>query len=274
MSKKLFIAIMVLLFLVMAVSGFLLVREILQSNKEIEDFENLADLIEIETDSNDESYYVPEKKPSIENSGTSNTDESATDESAPEEVKIIRKRNLAPLFERNPDGIGWIYIHNTSVNYPVMHTPENPQKYIHKDINGDYSYSGIPFLQGDCTLESDNLLIYAHNMQNGTMFAAVKDYREKDFFAEHPVFEFETEYGLKYFEVFAVVRLKNTDSWYSFINAADEKDFNKKIEYIKKKSLYDIDITPEYGQQLVTLSTCYGGDDSDRIIIVGAEILV
>ena len=268
MSKKLFIAIMVLLFSVMAVSGFLLVREILQSNKEIEDFENLADLIEIETD-DDESYYVPEKRPNADNNHTS-----ISDESEHEESKIIRKRNLSPIFERNPDCIGWIYIHNTEVNYPVMHTPDNPQKYIHKDINGDYSYSGIPFLQGDCTLESDNLLIYAHNMKNGTMFAAVKDYREKEFLTEHPVFEFETGNGLKYFEVFAVVRLKNTDSWYSFIDVADEKDFNKKIEYIKKKSLYDIDITPEYGQQLVTLSTCYGGDDSDRIIIVGAEILV
>lgn len=273
MSKKLFIIIMVILFSVMAVSGFLLVREILQSNKEIEDFANLADLIELDA-GGDESYYIPPKKSDTENGVTSGSDESTADGSSLTENNIIRKRNLNPLFERNPDSIGWIYIHNTEVNYPVMHTPDDPQKYIHKDINGDYSYSGIPFLQGNCTLESDNLLIYAHNMKNGTMFAAVKDYRDEAFLNEHPVFEFETDAGLKYFEVFAVVRLKNTDSWYSFINATDENDFNEKIKYIKNKSLYSIDITPEYGQQLVTLSTCYGGDDSDRIIIVGAEILV
>lgn len=272
MSKKLFIILMLLLFAVMAVSGFMLVREVMQSNKEIEDFENLADLIMIETDT-EESYFVPEKNENVSNDVSKDSEASQDASYTEEENKVIHKRNLKPLFERNKDSVGWIYIHNTSVNYPVMHTPNDPQKYIHKDVNGEYSYSGVPFLQGDCTLDCDNLLIYAHNMKNGTMFAAVKSYRDKSFYDEHPVFEFETADGLKYFEVFAVVKFKNSDSWYSFINAENESDFNEKIKYIKKKSLYNIDITPEFGQQLVTLSTCYGGDDSDRIIIVGAEIL-
>ena len=87
-------------------------------------------------------------------------------------------RNLTPLFEANGDCIGWICIPNTAVNYPVMFTPEEPQKYLRKNFEGEYSVSGIPFLDGASTPECDNLIVYGHNMKNGTMFSDVTQYRD------------------------------------------------------------------------------------------------
>ena len=68
-------------------------------------------------------------------------------------------RNLTPLFEANGDCIGWICIPNTAVNYPVMFTPEEPQKYLRKMFEGEYSVSGIPFLDGASSPECDNLIV-------------------------------------------------------------------------------------------------------------------
>ena len=125
-------------------------------------------------------------------------------------------RNLTPLFEANGDCIGWICIPNTAVNYPVMFTPEEPQKYLRKNFEGEYSVSGIPFLDGASTPECDNLIVYGHNMKNGTMFSDVTQYRDKAYWEEHPYIEFETAGGLRIYQVFAVVCLKKTDEWYGF----------------------------------------------------------
>ena len=73
-------------------------------------------------------------------------------------------------------------------------------------------------MQGNNTLESDNIIIYGHNMKNGTMFSDITKYRNETFCTEHPTIEFETGQGLKLYSVFAVVQIKNNDSWYSLVN--------------------------------------------------------
>lgn len=153
-----------------------------------------------------------------------------------------------------------------------MHTPDEPQKYLRKNFDKEYSTAGVPFLKGICTLNCDNLIIYGHNMKNGTMFSDVTQYRNKGYYTEHPVIEFETAQGLKRYAVFAVAQVKNNDEWYAFHIAADESEYDTKIAEIKSRSLYGTEITPIYGQQLITLSTCYGATKSDRIIVVGVEI--
>jgi len=76
---------------------------------------------------------------------------------------------------------------------------------------------------------------------------------------------------MKQYTVFTVVYVKNNHGWYDLHTAADETEFDEKIEAIKHRALYDTGIKPEYGQQLLTLSTCYGATKSDRIIIIGVE---
>ena len=254
MFKKVLPIITGLLFLVTIVSCIMIADTMIRSDAEIEDFENLSALTKIPTESTEEETSIPPDEP-------------------PEtEPEPIFTRNLSPLFEKNNDCIGWICIPDTAVDYPVMHTPQDQEKYLHKNFDRKYSASGVPFMQGNNTLEGDNIIIYGHNMKNGTMFATITRYREKAFCAKHPTIEFETGQGLKLYEVFAVVKMKNNDVWYNFIEAVDEIDYRNKVEEIKSRALYDTGVTPQYGQQLITLSTCYGSTKNDRIIVIGVEI--
>ncbi|WP_072683914.1 class B sortase [Holdemania sp. Marseille-P2844] len=252
---------------VMVVAIIMIIGEVKDRQQEIDDFNELADLIADVT--------VPDKSEDItepENSETASVEEAEVIEvTEPQEPAPVFTRNLTPLFEKNADCIGWVYIEDTAVDYPVMHTPSEPQRYLRLNFDKEYSNAGIPFLDGDNTLDCDNLIIYGHNMRNGTMFSDVTQYRNEDYFTEHPVIEFETARGLKLYTVFAVVYVKNNDGWYDFHTAADETDYNNKIAEIKRRALYDTSITPEYGQQLLTLSTCYGATKSDRIIVIGVE---
>ena len=187
MLKKILPIITVILFSITVVSCIMIADTMMRSNAEIEDFESLAALVQNPTESI--------------------TDETVNDviETEETEPEPIFTRNLTPLFEKNSECIGWICIPNTAVDYPVMHTPQDSQKYLRKNFDCEYSSSGVPFLQRNNTLNSDNLIIYGHNMKNGTMFSDITKYRNKEFCSEHPKIEFETEQGLKVYTVFAVV---------------------------------------------------------------------
>ena len=152
-----------------------------------------------------------------------------------------------------------------------MFTPKEPQKYLRKNFEGEYSVSGVPFLDGNSTPECDNLIIYGHNMKNGTMFSDITQYRDKAYCEEHPSIEFETADGLKVYQVFAVVCLKKTDEWYGFSCFENEEQYQKAITEIKDRSLYDTGIEPHFKEQLLTLSTCFGDSKDSRMVVIGVE---
>ena len=187
------------------------------------------------------------------------------------QTTYYQTHSVSDLFSMNTDCFGWLSIAGTSIDYPVMHTPNNPQKYLHKNFYGEYSQSGVPFLDSRCTEDSSNLIVYGHNMNNGTMFADLCNYTDFSYFTQNPTVILETKSGVTAYTVFAVMKVKSDDNWYRFITADTEKEYDSKIKYAKEHSLYDTGITPEYNKQLLTLSTCYGGNSDNRILVLAVE---
>ena len=104
------------------------------------------------------------------------------------------------------------------------------------------------------------------------MFGTLKRYTDRDYFAAHPVIEWETEEGCARYEVFAVAYVQKTDGWYGFINAQDEADFLNWMEYIRSKAMLTADAVPAYGRQFLTLSTCHGSGKDGRLLVVAVEM--
>lgn len=182
------------------------------------------------------------------------------------------------IYSENPDLFGWIKIEDTKIDYPVMHTPETPEKYLRTNFEGKYSQIGLPFAEEECTKDSDNIVIYAHNMKDGSMFRSLFKYEDKDYWEEHPVIKFDTIYEEKEYEVMSVfydrVYGKNEDvfKFYKFINAENEEDYNEAISHFKRKQIYDTGVDAEYGEQLITLVTCAYHEDNGRFVVVAREI--
>lgn len=109
------------------------------------------------------------------------TAEQTESEQAEPTEEPAAERNIPALIAANTDCIGWLSIDGTNISYPVMYTPHDPQKYLRRNFYGKYSQSGVPFLDGRCDLQSTNLIIYGHNMKNGTMFSDLKKYLNTDF---------------------------------------------------------------------------------------------
>lgn len=179
------------------------------------------------------------------------------------------------IYAKNPEMFGWITIEGTKIDYPVMYTPQDPQKYLHKSFEQTDSYPGVPFIDASCTPESQNLLIYGHNMPNGTMFRGLMKYQEKTFWQKHPVITFNTIYEEQEYEIVAAFndrvyyqRETGMFKFYQFIDPETEEEFNNGIMVMKEKSLYDTGVSAEYGDHLITLVTCAYHTDHGRFVVV------
>ena len=190
-----------------------------------------------------------------------------------EPKKISPYEKYAPVYELNSDFVGWITIDGTNVNYPVMQTKENPDFYLKHGFDKSYSDYGVPYLQWDYDVSSsDNLVIYGHNMKNGTMFSDLERYADESFLSEHRYIHFDTlsDYGT--YEIFAVFRTvaysEDGFKYYGFVDLEDAEDFNSFVEKCKELSLYETGVTAEYGDKLLTLSTCEYTRTNGRLVVV------
>ena len=218
-----------LLSAVAVLSGVEIYSVLKERQKEKEDFAAVAEIAELPmTEVPAESVTDAETEPSAD----------PTDQPAAE-------RNIQALIAENGDCIGWLSIDGTNISYPVMHTPPDPQKYLRRNFYGKYSQSGVPFLDGRCDLQSTNLIIYGHNMRNGTMFADLKKYVDRDFLNAHRTVKFETADGVQTFIVTEVLKTNTSDAWYDRT-------------------------TCENGRHLI-LSTCYGSGKDGRLLIIAEE---
>lgn len=188
-----------LLSAVVVFCGVQIWQEYSSRRKDIDAFAELSELAEIKEPDEPKETVEPDTDGDAENSDTD------LDTQEEQENPVLTPRHGIPLLiSQNSDCIGWITIDNTAVDYPVMHNPEWPQKYLRRNFYQQYSDSGVPFLDYRCTLESDNLIIFGHNMRNGTMFSSLREYLNDGRLASNPTILLETEDGAHEFIIFAV----------------------------------------------------------------------
>lgn len=201
-----------------------------------------------------------------------------TIETQPQETERMLEVN--ELKKQNSDIVGWLEIPNTSINYPVLQGTDN-QYYMTHNYKKQKSKNGSIFLTKDYdwNIPSSNLLIYGHNLNNGTMFQELLKYSSKSFYEQHPRIRFTTVSDDSEYEIIAVFKSrvyyqseKNVFRYYFFVNAETEQEYNDFVTNAKNASLYNIEATATFGEQLITLSTCSYHVKDGRFAVVGRKI--
>lgn len=187
--------------------------------------------------------------------------------------------DYATLYAANPELFGWIEIEGTAVNYPVMHTPKDPERYLHRAFDGSYSFSGVPFMDAGCYYGCGNYILYGHHMKNGTMFASIVNYANKEYWEEHPVIRFDTLYERGTYKVLAVMYSrvyksyeKNVFRYYDYKDLSDPMAFTEYVRQVRRAALYNTGVDVEYGDQLITLSTCEYSAENGRFVVVARKV--
>lgn len=184
----------------------------------------------------------------------------------------------AELYSQNNDFIGWLKIDDTGIDYPVMQSKNNPNYYLKHNFNKEYSRFGVPYMQEDCNLQSDNIVIYGHNMKNKSMFNELTHYKNKDFYNAHKYITFETMSESRTYEIIAAFKTvaysENGFKYYNFVNANTEEEYETYIEKCRSLSFYDTGVDAEYSDKLITLSTCEYSQNNGRFVVVAKLIEV
>lgn len=191
-----------------------------------------------------------------------------------------RINKVQELQNQNSDIVGWLEIPNTNISYPILQAIDNDY-YMRRNYKKRISRNGSLFLDKDYNWNkpSSNLLIYGHN-NRGTneMFVELLNYKDENYYKNHTIIRFTTEKEDAIYEIISVFlsrvyykRETDVFRYYYFIDAKNENEFNYYVNESKKASLYNIDATAEYGDQLITLSTCEYSQEDGRFVVVARK---
>lgn len=245
--------IFVMIFLYAAFHLYLIYRDY---HRAAEEYETLAEQVIVE---------IPVENPKNDNSDKK--EESISDLSYDYEVPIYQT-DLEALKVQNPDTVGWIILPDSNINYPIVKSKDNTE-YLTTTFEGQNSSSGAIFMDMNCAddFSFENTIIYGHNMKNGSMFRALNDMTDKEYFLKHHIFCIDTGSGFENYEVISCYETVNTDlsSWQ--ISFESKEDYESWLQSIASRCSYDC-ADYDVNKNTITLSTCRGqSGGSGRFVV-------
>ena len=197
-----------------------------------------------------------------------------------EEKKILKILDqYKSLYNSNKTLIGWLNIADTIIDYPVMQT-EDDEYYLNHNIQLEEDRNGALFLDSHCDITNPgtNYIVYGHNMKSGKMFGSLDKYADQSFYEKHKEIRFDTIYEEGIYEVMYVFRSRVYQQdeivfkYYQFYDANSEEEFQSYMKEMEALSLYDTGVKAEYGDHLLTLSTCDYEEKDGRFVVVAKRV--
>ena len=195
-----------------------------------------------------------------------------------EEGEVVHKKDedgLPPIvdFEGlravNPDVAGWLRIPGTTVDYPVMYSPEK-DFYLNRDMNKEYSICGSVFIDHENTLDASqkHIVLYGHHMNWSVMFHDVALYPDEQFFNEHRNIYFETPETTYLIKPIGVYIADAQESQVRQVLQQNEEQFQNYLDERLKRNdvIYRDDYNRKTLDRLFTLVTCTNTGDT-RVIV-------
>lgn len=275
MKRWLNTALIVLFSCVFLISAFYLGSYFLKSRQNQSRYDDLAALVQ--------QNIAPAPEASVPSGELD--DAPATEPSALVEVthpvtgeSVTVLRQYAQLYQMNPDLAGWLKIEGTPVNYPVMQTPDEPDYYLKRSFDKEYSEHGCLYAREACDLNapSDNITIYGHHMRDGSMFGSLSKYKDQSYYQAHSTLTFDTLTQTHTYEILSVFLTTASEGegfhYHLFSDASDEAHYNEFVDTCKALSLYETGVDAVYGDRLITLSTCDYSQTNGRLVLVAKRV--
>lgn len=261
MKKEFLIVLSVVLVVVIVASGLWLGYYTVDSQRQKQTYETLA-----------EDYLLEEPESSLSLADNSSGESSAAGGTVVTLTTAPPRHNLAALQAENPDCVGWLTIPDTTVDYPVVWTPADPEHYLRRDFYDSYASGGTPFLDGrnQAQAEGQNLILYGHNMLDGSMFKPVLQYLTPNFQVTHEDIYLELNGAQYHYQVLAALETNTRSPMYVYTDLSDSTE----MEHFRSMLLEEtsLDAVPQ-AEGYLTLSTCntQGGDSRVLVIAVLVE---
>ena len=261
MKKEILIVLSVVLVVVIVACGLWLGYYAVDSQHQKQTYQTLA-----------EDFLLEEPESSLSLAENDSPEQSSTTQETVVTLTTAPPRHdLAALQAENPDCVGWLTIPDTTVDYPIVWTPNDPEHYLRRDFYDSYASGGTPFLDGrnEAQAKGQNLIVYGHNMLDGSMFKPVLQYLVPNFLVTHEDIYLELG-GIQYhYQVVAAVETNTRSPVYTYTDlshTAERENFRSTL--LEETGL---DAVPQAAGYL-TLSTCNDRGGNSRVLVV-AELV-
>lgn len=229
--------------------------------------------MKVETEPDPEPSPEPDPKPDVPETAEPEEGNIVSSNSSTWPVKTVLSK-YRTLHEKNPDLYGWITISGAKIDYPVMYSPNNPEKYLNLDFDRNPNQSGTPFLKEQCDLGRDIVVVYAANMEDGSMFHGLLSYAEEAFWRENTEILFDTLYEKGTYEIVAAFyteEYKEDSADFQIddiLHIRNSQEYKDAVSYIQENAIYDTGVAANYGDGLLTLITDADSSEDGRFVVV------
>lgn len=261
-----FLVILLLLIITLGITKYLATKEDDETGKIVDEINNIVELTNEEIF--DDTIEVNTNNTEI----FENTNKQNTETEKPNAYKIKYEKVFTKLKEINKDTVGWLTVNNTAVDYPVVQAKDNSYYLKHSFDNTNNSRGWI-FADYRNNFENldDNTIIYGHNLKSGYMFGSLQKVLNVDWYSNKDNLNiiFNTINANYNWQIFSIYTMEKSND-YLVSSFANETNFNNYIKNSKEKSIIDFGIDVQYGDNILTLSTCYV--DSNHRLIIQAKL--
>lgn len=246
--KRILLIIQIFFLIILIYAGIEIIKWYIDNNYNDEIMENISEAVTIIDESSDES--------------TNEVEENIITET------IKYKVDFEQLKEANSDTVAWLKVNNTNIQYPVVKTNDNSYYLTH---NFEQKSNKAGWVFADYRNEFDgtdkNIVIYGHNMKNGSMFGTLKKILNSSWYnnEENKYITFITENENAIYEVFSVYQIEKED-YYIQTSFKDDAEFISFIDTIKSRSIKDFNVDVTNEDNILTLSTC-ASNNQYRVVL-------
>ncbi len=176
--------------------------------------------------------------------------------------------DFTKLKKKNSDTVGWIYVPNTNINYPFVQTKDN-NYYLNRAFDKTKNGAGWIFADYRSDLKNfkNNTVIYGHGRVDNIMFGTLEDTLKKSWYTkkENQIIKMSTPYENTLWQIFSIYTIK-AESYYLTHNFENDASYQKFLDTITKRSIYNFGVDMTTSDKVLTLSTCLNYD-GDRIVV-------
>ena len=262
-TKQICSCVLIVIFLTIFIwSGCKLLNYVKECKESVESYENAQSVVQIETLP---IIETKEEDDDIDNETTEPLITEPYDEYKYLKIKI--DVDWSSLLSQSQDVVGWLYIPDSNMNYPLMH--RDNLYYLDHDYLGNYNSGGAVFLDEYVDMNSKNIIIYGHHMSSDTMFHRLVDYADQEYADAHKYIYIATENGTRLYEVFSVVYADSSSDTYTWeFDSGSGLTFKDYINKAIKNSIVERE-TMEIleGDRIISLSTCSGRSNTERLVV-------
>ena len=262
MKKEILIVLSIVLVVVIVACGLWLAYYTVDSQHQKQTYETVA-----------KDFLLEKPKSSL----------SLTEEDSPEEPPTTQesvvtlttappRHDLAALQAENPDCVGWLTFPDTTVDYPIVWTPNDPEHYLRRDFYGNYASGGTPFLDGrnKPQAEGQNLILYGHNMLDGTMFKPVLQYLTPNFRQTHQDIYLELNGAQYHYQVIAALETNTRSPMYVYTGLSDSTEMEDFRAMLLEET--GVEAIPQ-AEGYLTLSTCGDWGGNSRVLVIAVLVV-